>query len=85
MPKYLVETVSMFRMRYVVDCEHPDHAADEVTMENIEEFSQHHIAENITSIREIGDEEIKRIFIEDHPYLEGQEDRAFKHIHKISY
>ena len=85
MPKYLVETVSIFRMRYVVDCEHPDHAADEVTMEEVEEFSQHHVAENITSIREISDEELPKLFIQDHPYLEGQEDRAFDYVHKISY
>lgn len=85
MPRYLVETISMFRMRYVVECEHPDHAADEVTMENAEEFSQFHIAENITSIREIADNEIVKLFIKDHPYLEGQENRAFSYIHKISY
>lgn len=85
MAKYLVETVSMFRMRYVVDCEHPDHAADEVTMEEVGEFSQHHIAENITSVREISDDELPKLFVQDHPYLEGQEERAFNYIHKISY
>ena len=85
MPKYLVETVSIFRMRYVVECEHPDHAADEVTMEEVEEFSQHHVAENITSIRDISDDEMCKLFIQDHPYLEGQEDRAFNCVHKISY
>jgi len=85
MPKYLVETVSIFRMRYVVDCEHPDDAADEVTMEEVEEFSQYHVAENITSIREISDEELPKLFIQDHPYLEGQEARAFNYVHKISY
>jgi hypothetical protein len=85
MAKYLVETVSMFRMRYVVECEHPDHAADEVTMEAVEEFSQHHVAENITSIREISDVELPKLFIQDNPYLEGQEDRAFNYVHKIKY
>lgn len=85
MAKYLVETVSMFRMRYVVECDHPDHAADEVIMEEVEEFSQHHVAENITSIREISDEELPKLFIQDNPYLEGQEHRAFDHVHKIKY
>jgi hypothetical protein len=85
MAKYLVETVSMFRMRYVVECDHPDHAADEVIMEEVEEFSQHHVAENITSIREISDEELPKLFIQDNPYLEGQEDRAFNYVHKIKY
>lgn len=83
--KYLVETVSIFRMRYVVDCEHPDHAADEVTMEDVEEFSQYHVAENITSVREIADDELQKLFIQDNPYLEGQEARAFDCVHKISY
>lgn len=84
MPKYLVETVSMFRMRYVVDCEHPDHAADEVTMEEVEEFSQHHVAENITSVREVSDDEIGKLFIQDHPYLESWgPEKAFEYIHKI--
>jgi len=72
-------------MRYVVDCEHPDDAADEVTMEEVEEFSQHHVAENIISIREISNEELPKLFIQDHPYLEGQENRAFDYVHKISY
>ena len=85
MPRYLVETVSMFRMRYVVEADEADHAADEVTMEAVEEFGQFHVAENIVGIREVTDEEIKSLFIEDHPYLEGQEDRAFSYIHKISY
>lgn len=85
MPKYLVETVSMFRMRYVVDCEHPDHAAGEVTMGEVDEFSQHHVAENITSVREISEDELPKLFVQDHPYLEGQEERAFNYIHKITY
>ena len=36
MPKYLVETISMFRIRYVVDCESPEHAKDTVTMNEAE-------------------------------------------------
>ena len=31
MPKYLVETISMFRIRYVVECENAEHAKDTVT------------------------------------------------------
>jgi hypothetical protein len=85
MAKYLVETVSMFRMRYVVECDDPDHAADEVSMDAVEEFSQHHVDESIISIREISDDELPKLFIQDHPYLKGQEARAFDYIHKISY
>lgn len=85
MPKYLVETVSMFRMRYVIECESEEHAMDEVTMGTDFEFSQRHIAENIISTMEVTDEQIKKLFIDDHPYLEGQEDRALSYVHKIEY
>lgn len=84
MKKYLIETVSMFRMRYVIECESEEHAMDEVTM-GMDEFSQRHIAENIISTMEVTDEQIKKLFIDDHPYLEGQEDRAFNYVHKIEY
>jgi hypothetical protein len=86
MPKYLVETISSFLIRYVVDCEHPDHAADEVTMEEVGEFSQNHVAENITSVREISDDEVSRLFFEDHPYLtEHGPEKAHSFVHKVKY
>ena len=86
MPKYLVETISMFRMRYVVEAEEADHAADEVTMKNANEFSQIHIAENISSIREVTDDEIPKLFFEDHPYLiSWGPEKAFEYITKIEY
>lgn len=68
MPKYLVETVSMFRIRYVVECENAEHAKDTVTMNETEEFSQMHIDEMITSTREIDKAEYLRLFDEDNEY-----------------
>jgi hypothetical protein len=86
MKKYLVETVSMFRHRYVIECEDGDHAMDEVTMEAAEEFGQHHIAENIVSCRQIDNEEVCRLFFEDHPYLkEWGDEKAMEYVHKIDY
>lgn len=83
MPRYLVETVSMFRMRYVVEADEPDHAADTVVMEEAKEFGQHHVAENIINIREVTDEEIPKLFFEDHPYLEScGPEKAFSYITK---
>lgn len=67
--KYLVETVSMFRMRYVIDTENPEFAADSVTMGEAEEFSQKHLDEIISSVREVSDEECKKIFLEDNSYI----------------
>lgn len=86
MPKFLVETVSMFRHRYVIDCAEGDHAKDEVTMEAAEEFSQEHIAENIFSCREITDVEIPELFFQDHPYLrEWGPSKAMEYVHKVNY
>ena len=85
MPKYLVETVSMFRMRYVIDCESAEHAKDEVTM-GMDEFGQKHLDEMIVSTRVVSDEEIPDLFFEDAPYLKdwGPE-RALQAVHKIEY
>lgn len=49
----LVETVSMFRMRYMIEVpeEHPEYSLDTVTMNEGKEFSQEHIGENIVSHR----------------------------------
>ena len=85
MPKYLVETISMFRMRYVIDCENADHAMDEVTM-GMEEFAQKHLDEVIVSTRVVSDEEIPEIFFEDAPYLrDWGPEKAFQNIYKIEY
>ena len=57
---YLVETVSIFRQRYVVEAREAEHACDEVVMntsgvfdDNFREFSQKHIDETIISSREL--------------------------------
>lgn len=81
MTKYLVETISVFRMRYVVEAQCAEHAADEVTMNDskLSEFSQLHIDEMITSTREINTEEYLRIFDEDNVYL-----RNWDNLQKLS-
>ena len=68
---YLVETVSMFRMRYVIEAEDPSHADDEVVCNqgDLEEFSQKHIDECILSTRELDEKEYLRLFDEDNDYL----------------
>ena len=49
----MVECVSMFRMRYMVEVpkEHPEYALDTVTMKEAKEFSQEHLDEVIISHR----------------------------------
>jgi hypothetical protein len=86
MPKYLVETIDMFRMRYVVECENAEHAKDVVTMKEAVELSQLYLDETITSTRVIDDAEYLRLFDEDNEYLKSWTDeQKFNIIHKVDY
>ena len=89
MAKYLVETISMFRMRYVVEAKNKFDAMDEVTMNDngeLREFSQKHIDENITDAREIVREEYLRMFNEDNDYLQDwDEDQKLSFVNVIDY
>lgn len=88
---FLVETVSMFRHRYVVEALEEEHATDTVVCgiggeNNFEEFSQKHIDECITSAREITEEEYLDIFDKDNDYLVSWPDyQKFRFINKIDY
>ena len=85
---YLVETVSMFRMRYVVEAEEAEHANDEVVCNNadLEEFSQKHIDESIITTREITPDEYIKIFDEDNDYLKEWTDvQKMQFINVIDY
>jgi hypothetical protein len=73
----LVECVSMFRMRYLVEVpigtdnygyDKKDWALDTVTMEEAKEFSQHHIGENIVTSRVISKEEALVLCDQDNDY-----------------
>lgn len=67
----LVETVSMFRERYVLEVPEgkSDWALDTVAMEEAKEFSQEHLAENIVSHRVISEDEVISLFEIDNAYL----------------
>jgi hypothetical protein len=85
---YLVETVSMFRMRYVVEAKKGEHAGDEVVMRgsDIKEFSQHHVDENILSIRKLSRIEYLDLFDKDNDYLSSWDEEAkMNFINKIDY
>ena len=89
MPKYIVETISIFRLRYVIEAKNAEHAQDEVVMNNggeLAEFSQKHIDESIISAREIDDAEYLRLFDEDNDYLKSWDEIAkFKCVNVIDY
>jgi len=66
----LVDAISSYRIRYVVEVEEViEYALDTVVCEEATEFSQLHIGEQISSYREITEEEYLKIFDEDNDYL----------------
>jgi len=92
MPLYLVETVSMFRMRYVIECKEETHATDTVITGNagdgkiIPELSQQHIDENIMSVRKISMPEYMELFDKDNDYLKSwSKEQKRKLITKVKY
>ena len=90
---YLIETVSIFRHRYVVEAKEASHAEDEVVMnttgaynEDWIEFSQKHIDESIISTREITPDEYMKIFDVDNDYLKNWTDvEKMQFINVIDY
>lgn len=90
MAKYLVETISIFRHRYVIEANEMEHAMDEVCMHDadghLHEFSQYHVTETITGAREIDDAEYLRQFDEDNEYLrEWSDTQKFSFMNVIDY
>jgi hypothetical protein len=85
----MVEAISQFRMRYVVevpeDCENPtdpslypctpeEYAMDTVTCEEAKEFTQHHLGETIVSAREVTLNEAIVQYRKDEPFFSSWED-----------
>jgi hypothetical protein len=66
----MVECVSSFHMRYVVEApdNHPEYALDTVTMNEAKEFSQKHIGEQIVTHRVVSKEEVIQICDVDNDY-----------------
>lgn len=87
---YLVETVSIFRMRYVVRAKESSHAEDEVLHElksdKLKDFSQKHIDENILDTRIISEKEYLELFDKDNDYLKSWEkNKKMNFINDINY
>ena len=91
--RYVVVTaVSTFRERYVVPVDElqalnpdmpvdPKWALDLVTCEEVEEFSQLHIGEQIVDMAEKTEDEVLELFDKDNDYLkEWDKDQKIKHI-----
>ena len=71
MPLFMVETVSLFRIKYLVEAKEESHALDEVVWqgEALKEFSQKHIDESIISSRAITENAALKEFDDDNDYL----------------
>lgn len=86
----LVETVSMIRMRYVVECDEEEHAMDEVLMQkdsgNFMELSQQFLDEVIVSTRTIAKENYIEFFNKENDYMAGWDDEEkWQYVNKINY
>jgi hypothetical protein len=82
----LVECVSTFRMRYVIEVPagKKEWALDTVTLNEAEEFSQEHLGEQIVSHRVIDETEYLRVFDEDNGYLKSWDnDKKFRMITRL--
>lgn len=88
-PEYVVVTcISSFRQRYVIPVDElqklnpdepvdPSWALDEVTMENVKEFSQRHVGEQIIDAQVVKQPEVLQFFDADNDYL-AKWDEEFK-------
>jgi hypothetical protein len=91
MPKYMVETISTYRMRYVVKADNAETAsacveADITGNHDLFEFSQLHLNEIVSSSRRIGTREYFRVFNEDNDYLQGwSDDQKMSFVNKMEY
>ena len=89
MAKFLVETVSTFRMRYAVDAKSIEEATQFVK-DNVHdadlcrEFSQEHVGELVTDTWKVSDKEYLKQFDIDNDYLSSWTDeQKFDFVNKI--
>ncbi len=73
----LVECISMFRQRYVVEVPagKAEWALDTVVMQEAKEFSQEHIGENIVSHRVMSEEQVLALCNIDNDYANNWSDK----------
>ena len=87
---FIVESVSLFRIKYAVFATCEEDAADEFTMragdDTFNEMSQEHIAEDIFSIREMKEKKFIKEFDKDNDYLKDwSEEQKLAMINVIDY
>lgn len=82
MPKILVETISMHKLQYLIECEIEEHAMDAVVCQDdgLKAFHQEHVGENIFSSWVLSEEEVDNILIDSDNAHMGR-----KMIYKVDY
>ena len=86
MKLFLVDAVSTFRNSYVVRCKDEVHAADTVTLNEADEWSQEWLGETVSRVREISEEEYITLFDKDNDYLKDWDVEKKKSlIHTVDY
>jgi len=86
MPIYVVDTISVFRIRYAVRARNEEHAMDSVVCNEAEEVSQKFVDENIISAQQVTEEEYLAMFDKDNDYLKNWlPEQKLARIHVIDY
>jgi hypothetical protein len=84
MPKYLVESISQYRMVYCIQTDDQKTAISVVESGDAEEFGQQWLGETIVSMREVNDSEALRLFDELNDYLVSwTDDQKLQRIHVV--
>lgn len=87
---FIVETASMFRLRYAVFATCAEDAMDEFIMrqddEDFHEMSQQHIGENIISVRKVSEKKYLKQYDNDNQYCKNwSNDQKLGVINVIDY
>ena len=87
MPLFEVNTISLFRHKYIIEAKNLEHAYDTVLIDNPESLTQKYLDENIIDGRKINRKEFERICEES--MKDGSElsnaHLGTKIIHKVDY
>lgn len=71
MPKFLVEAISVHRMRYAVEADSSEEAGRVINEKYIPiELSQKHLGEHVSSVKEFTKTEIIKTYLDDNPHIQ---------------
>lgn len=87
MPKYLIKTIKIFSLDYIVEAKNESDALNEINNnEDVVELSQKYISNVVIESSEIPKEEFIKLFNKEYPelhYISDKEMSSF--IHRVNY